>query len=337
MKLLIVGSQSPAAIEIYYIKYLKKAGIEVDVFEPSHFFSVTNLMEKLKFRYFSRSLFHLANKKLIDKVNEFRPGIVWIFKGLEIFPDTLMYLRKQSIYLVNYNPDHPFIRSFASNGGKNVEQCVPLYDLHFCYSRDLAFKINQEYKLKTHWLPFGYELSAEDYRKIQNTSEIHKCCFVGNPDKSRANTIKKLAANGIPIDVYGHNWNKYLDRHKNLSVFGLAMGLDYWNVLRQYRLQLNMFRPYNFNAHNMRTFEIPACGGIQLAPVSDDNEYFFNEGEEIFLYNDTGELHDKIYGALDMPLHIADGIREAARDKVISNHHSYEDRALKAADVLREI
>ena len=336
-QILIVGSKSPLALEKIYFKHLKRLGMEVSFFDPADFYKIQNIKDKINFRYFPGVIYKVANEALLKEIEHVRPDIVWIFKGIEFLPETLQAIKKRNIYLVNYNPDHPFIRTFASSGGRNIVDSVPCYDLHFCYSLSLTETIQSQYKLKSFWLPFGYDLTSLEYEGLQSESEIHKICFIGNPDKIRAKTIKALAKLDYTIEVYGYNWNKFISPGERIRIFNQVLGLEYWRILRKYRVQINIFRPHNINSHNMRTFEIPACGGIQIAPFSRENEIFFENKKEIFLYKDEEELVDIVQDLMDRPIAEINDFREAARSRVVNDHCSYEFRAKYVAGILKDI
>lgn len=334
-KILVVGTTIPSALESYYRMYLDKETFQVTSFNPADLYSVRSIFQKIKFRFFSKYLFKAANNKLIKIITTSRPDAVWIFKGIEFFPETLKKIKEQKVLLVNYNPDHPFIRTFVSHGGQNVEDCIPHYDLHFCYSKDLVLKLQSDYSLKAVWLPFGFDLSEEEYALIPKDEEILKVCFIGNPDAARARIVKLISSHGIPVDVFGYRWDRYLDvKDVNIQIFDQVNGFAYWETLRKYRVQLNYFRPHNINSHNMRTFEIPACGGIQLAPASEEHSQFFKEGEEIFLFKDDSELLEKINTILSLPPDQALRLREAARERVLRNNDSYAERAKQAGETI---
>lgn len=299
-------------------------GIEVDVFDPSHHFPL-NLLNRFLLRTGSLLPYKAANRALLLAAGHFRPDIAWVFKGVEFMPETLLKLKQTGIKLANYNPDHPFIRTSVSHGGKNVETSVPLYDLHFCYSRELSKKIEQEYSIPAAWLPFGYELDEATSMRISQAEEICRIAFVGNPDHIRAGIIRRLVAAGLPVDVYGFGWQRFLSSGLNIRVFDAALGEEFWRKLRQYRVQLNIFRPHNTGSHNMRSFEIPAAGGIMLAPDSPEHRAFFSHGKEAFFYRDEAEMVR--YCRQLLSLKDTSGIREQARQRAHQSGYSYEHRA----------
>jgi spore maturation protein CgeB len=78
----------------------------------------------------------------------------------------------------------------------------------------------------------------------------------------------------------------------------------------------------------MRTFEIPAVGGIQLSPFSTEQAKFFEENKEIFLFKSDGQMISMSKKLLGMPGSEAEEIRKAARTRSINSPYSFEDRAL---------
>jgi hypothetical protein len=99
-------------------------------------------------------------------------------------------------------------------------------------------------------------------------SEGHAgACFVGFTDEDRAEKINLLASQGIPVDVYGTNWDRFFKQGSKARVHGPVFGPDMHRTLRAYRLQLNLFRPHNPGSHNMRSFEVPAVGALCLRPT----------------------------------------------------------------------
>lgn len=331
MRLLIVGSNQSWAIERIYLKYLKELNPDTFLFPAQnllHEYLSSSILNKILFRIGLSGIYNSINKKLIEYAEEIKPEIIWVFKGMEVLPATLKLFKSKGIKLVNYNPDHPFIISGRGSWNKNVFNSVGMYDLHLCYSKLLMKRISEEYKIRTEFLPFGFELDEDIYEKVKNINEIKKVCFIGNPDKIRAEVIKYLVNNGIEVDVYGHNWNRYFSRRENanLKIYDAVYADKFWEIARKYRVQLNIFRPHNTGSHNMRTFEIPAVGGIQLAPDSEEHREFFQEGKEIFLYRTNEELLKKVKSLLEMSKSEADGIRIAAREKSLSADYTYRSR-----------
>jgi spore maturation protein CgeB len=330
MKILLVGSNFKYGIEQYYIKYLRDMGSEI-VHYPAQDISMQdrsrNLFTKILFKAGLYRGYGKINMELTRLAEQENPDVIWIFKGMEILPETLKKLRKD-FKLANYNPDHPYIIAGSGSGNKNVTGSVGLYHLHFCYNSMLQKQIEARFNIPTVFLPFGFELSLSEYTNACVKQEVGKICFIGNPDKTRYDVIAFLAKNGFEVDVYGHGWDQTaVKKLRNVSHFDAIYGSDFWDKLRQYRVQLNIFRKHNIDSHNMRSFEIPAVGGIQLTPYSSEQAGFFSEGSEIFFYKTFPELLDQVKKIMELPEEKINSFREAARARSVNSGYSYRDRA----------
>jgi len=341
MKILVAGSYSHwNALEKHYINYMRPFVRDIQLYP----------WPDIVREYFGGSLFRKVQYRLKlgtnPKIREFNnlflefvkkdlPDIVWVFKGVDLQPETLIQIKELGIKIVNYNPDHPFIRTFRSGGGNEIENAIPLYDLIFCYSKDLIKEIEERFspKIQLVHLPFGYDIPKETQQKADEidleVEEVKKLCFIGGPDSElRFQLLSELIKRDLPIDIYGLGWDKYFGRaKKNFRVFTGVYGEDYWLTLKRYRAQINIFRPHNINSHNMRSFEIPAIGGIQLAPDSIEHREFFQVDKEIKLYTSVEELEAISLDVLQMSLDEAKSIRFAAAERSRNSHYSYQERA----------
>lgn len=326
MRLLVVGSDSIDALENFYVRNLRLSGIEVSVF-PAHsiFYDYykKSLTNKILYKAGFSPVYKQINKELLNIISRDRPDLVIIFKGMEIFPLTLRQIKGMGIRLVNINPDNPFIFTGPGSGNQNVTDSIPLYDLHITYSISILRQL-REMGLRAERIPFGFELSNEMYENAINQTEISRLCFLGNPDKERAGQISEIASR-FPVDVFGNNWKRYL-QHPNVNIQGPAFRQDFWKVLRRYRIQLNLLRVHNLDAHSMRTFEINGVGGIQLAPDTEEHRSFFQDGVEIFLYKDLSQRLDLIGELLEMSAESAMKVREAARNRSLESGYTYSNR-----------
>jgi spore maturation protein CgeB len=336
-KLVIIGSDQTAALEITYQGILVEAGYSVSIFPAQTLFLTYynySIFNKLIYRLgFSRIIAQIQ-RKIKDFILANKPSIVLVFKGMEIRPDTVIWMKNQGITLLNYNPDHPFIFSGKGSGNKNLSNSIKLYDYYFSYAED-AVKSLLEMGVKSVKIPFGFEHTAFEYHELSDSEhEIQKVCFLGNADKNRVFFINQLAKMGLPIDVYGENWQGF-NLESSISVNSGLYGQAFWSTLQKYAVQLNLLRPHNFNTHNMRSFDIPGAGGIMLAPHTKDHATFYKEGKEVFLFNDLTDSFRIAKSILAMTFEQRQEIRKLARIKSLGEH-TYKHRVLdlmKAIDV----
>lgn len=327
---MIVGSDYVWSIERLYKKYLEEAGAEVSFFAAQNRFYEyyhKSVFRKLLFRAGLSGVLGQINESLLAEVERLRPDVIWVFKGMELYPKTLSALRKTGTLLVNFNGDNPFIFTSRGSGNKYVYQSLPLYDLHFTYNLEIKARLDREYNAKTLLLPFGFDVSDEVYEACRLEEEVSRVCFIGNPDPARAGFINELAAANIPIDIFGSPaWSRAIT-NKGVTVHPAIYGDDFWKALRRYRVQLNLMRPHNENSHNMRSFEIPAIGGIMLAPATDEHRLFFEDSEEAFLFTGPDSCIEKAREILSITRDQAGVVRDRARGRSIKDGYSYRDRA----------
>jgi spore maturation protein CgeB len=292
MKILIVGSDYNWSIERIYKRELNKLShevIHVPVQNWHYDYYYKSTLHKVLVRLGINGLENRIQTRLIHEIEGQFFDLIWVFKGMELTPQTLQTLKKQTTRLINFNPDNPFIFSSKGSGNKNITQSIHLYDEHFTYDHEVKSRIELEFGLKCTIVPFGFDKEVISTEELNEVVEINAVCFVGNPDAYRAKILQEILNHGLPVHVYGHDWKKHLS-HPNLTIHGAVYEKEYYKTLRKYRVQLNIMRVHNLNSHNMRSIEIPGCGGIMLAPRTKDHEAFFEEGKEAFFYNDVKDI-----------------------------------------------
>ena len=340
MKILIIGSERNWAFENHYIKHLKKSSEVVSLPAHDYFYDYyyKSIWNKIKFRTGFSRIYHRINNRVLENIFLNHYDVVWIFKGMEIYPQTIREIRKTGTKVVNFNPDHPFLHTFKGSGNRNVRDSVPEYDLHLCYNLQVKEKIEKEYKIQAEWLPFGYE-PHENIILPSQSNEIKRACFIGNPDKYRAEVLSDLATTGIAVDIYGDNWQQWIRTLDSMDInfYPAVFKKDFNTVATQYRLQLNIFRPHNVNSHNMRSIEMPGLGCIMLAPKSQEHNLLFKENSEAVFYNNIEEMKTKANNLLKMPYEQALALRKNALQRSQVSGYSYRDHTEKVLEIFQRL
>jgi hypothetical protein len=337
-RIMIVGSNHKAAMEQYYLKYLQEFNIPHSLFPAQGLFYEyyeASVLNKIFFKLGLATVYKRISEKLIAEVEATKPDVLFVFKGMEIFPSTLKHLKKMGIKLVNYNPDNPFLFSGSGSGNKNVTESLSLFDLHITYDRSIMHELEKK-NLNAAWIPFGFDISDEQFRAAYAEKEVLRVCFLGNPDDTRAAFLNCLATNGLPVDVYGRGWEKF-HLNQNIRQHSAVHGVEYWKVLRKYRVQLNLMRPHNPQSHNMRSIELPAVGGIGLFPDTPDHREFFQVGKELFIFQQLEDCCKMAASLLELPQEEANEIREAARTRSLVGNYSYKNRTLQFLGCVKKL
>lgn len=334
----IFGSNHVSALELVYLKYLSDFGFNVGLFPAQDKFLdyyTRSIINKIIFRLGISSIYAAIDKEFRKAIIAFDPQIVWVFKGMELMPKTIQWLKSRNIKVVNYNPDSPYIFSGRGSGNLNVKKGLPLFDLYMTYDSQILERLKKD-KINAALLPFGFDIPETTFDEAIVAPEIIKACFVGGADAGRVEFLNALSRRGIPIDIYGSGWNKFhLD--PAIQIYPAVYETEFWITLRKYRVQINMLRVHNLTSHNMRTFDIPGVGGIEVAPYTDDHERFFKDGEEIFLYRDVEHCVNIINELLSSSAETVLRYRGAARAASIERKYSYKDRSKQVVTLFSDL
>ncbi|MFN2439889.1 MAG: glycosyltransferase, partial [Chitinophagaceae bacterium] len=133
----------------------------------------------------------------------------------------------------------------------------------------------------------------------------------------------------LKIFIRGLEWERNCRDKKILTRLNATpfYGKDFGNFFRNSRISLNVIDDTNYPAANMRFFEIPAAGGLQLSSVCPEMEQIFKSREHILYFSDTKELITQIDFALKNPEE-SRSIRERSHQFVKENHN-YQNRLTK--------
>jgi spore maturation protein CgeB len=336
-KIIIIGSNHKAALELIFVRELEKLGFSVLLYPAQNIFFeyyYKSVFNKFLYRVGFRSIISKIQNSIKDLVLREHPDKVLVFKGMEVTPQTLQWIRSKGIQLLNYNPDHPFVFSGRGSGNNNVLNSVKLFDCYFSYDKQTVFELKRM-GVPSNELPFGFDHNAFLVSDLEKESEVLKVCFLGNADKYRVRFINTLAGKGVQIDVYGENWGQY-KLHQSVCSYGPKYGAEFWRTLHRYALQLNLLRIHNYLSHNMRTFDIPGASSIMLAPRTQDHQSFFEENDEVFLFSDENEAYDKIKHVLSLTFEERQAIRFRARTKALQKH-TYEHRVAAFVQMCKKL
>jgi hypothetical protein len=318
--ILIIGSNYNWSLERIYRKELLNLGHKVELIPVQNWFYdyyYKYKLNKVIFRLGLSNILSRIQSQLFNEIGEKQYDLIWVFKGMELHPSTLRNLRlKNTKRLINFNPDNPFIFSSKGSGNKFITKSIMHYDMHFTYDKDVKIKIESEFGISCGLVPFGFDSDVLLNSELFLIKEINAVCFIGNPDKYRAGILMDVLKQGLPLHVFGNNWEDFLT-HPNLKCHGPVYEHNYFNILRSYRVQLNIMRAHNLDSHNMRSIEITGCGGIMLAPKTSDHVRFFNENIEAYFYTDSESLIMKAKELLSLDFSKAMQIRMAASKKVL--------------------
>jgi glycosyltransferase involved in cell wall biosynthesis len=342
IKILLVSSFEPWSLALAYFREFRRLGHETIRFDMTTEYEKVSQLTKN--RYTNRVVFPYAagvmNKKLLEVVKNCNPELIFIHKGQSIFPETLKKIKdNMPALLFIFNPDDPFNPNRGASS-KFIRNSISIYDAYFIWSKALVPKLKHAGARRAEYLPFAYDLelhypiSLADEDKKTYGSDV---AFVGTWDEERERWLSELEGHNLAI--WGSDYWKTRCRNKFLSSswkHRVVIGNEMSKVCLNSKINLNILRLQNKGSHNMRTFEIPACGAFMLHERSDEVLEFFEEGKEIECYNSIKEFKDKIDFYLNND-NLRIKVAKAGYERCMRSGYLYGDRVKQILTVYEKL
>jgi spore maturation protein CgeB len=322
ISILIVGQQSHYSLEIFYKKAFHSIGIKkVFLFSNNIYFYLYCLLRSFRLNFFYIPIKYIYQNRLNLFVKKNNFNFIIIFKGIEIDKNYLIELKRKNpkTKIINIFTDDPFNLTSVATSSSSLLSSIPIYDYFFIWSRKIKSKLQKRYNTNKnfYYLPFGFNNRINKINK--NKIDIDYISFVASGDQYRKNIIKKI--NRVKINIFGNSWKKNTGNHiVNAFVYGKKLK----DIVAKSFLSINILRRQNKNSHNMKTFEIPAMGGLLVTSRSKEQNIFFPENKASIMFSSISELQKKIL-FLKKNTKIAERIRQKGFE--LSRYHSYNERA----------
>jgi spore maturation protein CgeB len=285
VKILLVTPSAPYRLGWYCRQALEGLGHAVGIFDFDRKFFPPWRSETI------------LNRRLIQAVSQGKPDIVFVTKGKNIFPKTILALKEScKLIAMNWWPDDPYGFEFS----KGIASC---YDYYFTNDSGLIDDYLAAGAKKVHFLPFG--CNPEVHRRVPLTGEEETAyrsdlCFVGQWSPLREEVLEGLS--DFNLKVWGPGWKKRVRRGSKLrgKVRGSDDGLGGKEMVKAYnatKIVLNIhlwFKSGREDGVNMRLFEAAGCRSFQLSDWKKEIPTLFRVGKEMACYKDGEELRQLI-------------------------------------------
>lgn len=220
----------------------------------------------------------IRGRKLLAKVSQVSPSLIVVVKGCFVGPSLVQGLRRVAPTIC-WNPDSPF-DSALSNSGGFIQTALREYDAYVTWSESVQ-RCVADLRDRVYRIPFGLDLTL--HAPVRGRGEAAgRVVFIGTASPERIVMVERLR-HVSPI-VYGNGWPADIaDVRGPLAAEQLAA------VAGEASWCLNPLRPQNRDSHNMRTFELMACGAAQLTFDTEDHRRFL-PGSSAVLVSSMGEM-----------------------------------------------
>jgi len=294
-KILLVGDY-PTPVYSGTLGSFKRAFDALNYTTLEFYFNINS--KYLRFAKYLNSTLKLLvineQKRLLNFIKQNNITHVLVFKGSYLLPNTIEEIKSKGLVIANFNPDNPF-NTVRASSNFIIREGIKNYHYYYSWSKEICNAINQSDNTdKAIYLPFAVDKSLIDFQPDFNSPDYtYQLAFGANADKERINQIQELlkidAGLSELLFVFGNGWNKLKNvRSKEIK------GKDYFKTIAQSKINLNFLRTQNKGAHNLRTFEIPACGGFMLHEYSEEAMELFKPHEHAVYFSSMEECVDKI-------------------------------------------
>ncbi len=325
---MIVGAVNNFALETSYASAAKNLNCDVVRFDPQkeilkyiEFGKIGKLLDDfLPVVAWSKKM----NRDLIIKVKEEKPGLILLVGGSKILYGTLITIKviHPACKLAWVWPDTP------ANLNANNLSYAKVVDLSAIYSKstiEIFRALGFENPL---WLPLAGDLTLH-WNEL-NTSDDFDCdiSFVGmwRPEREKVLKVIIQKFDRLKIEIIGKYWKRncvdkgLLSKWKGEALFAN----DLANYFNRSRINLNIIDDTNYPAANMRFFEIPTAGGLQLCSSCPEFRDEFVDKRDVLYFENEDQLIEKTNWILTHKNEVGE-IRKAAQQK-IKNSHNYSLR-----------
>jgi spore maturation protein CgeB len=240
-------------------------------------------------------------------------------------------VRRLGVETLNYLTDDPWNPAFRSRW---FLEAAKGYDRVFSTRRANLDDLHRLGCLGATYLPFGFD--ADLFYADEPTDEERKrleadVFFAGGADADRAPLIGALATGGLSVALYGDYWDRFAETRRFAR--GYASPETVRKGIRSCAVSLCLVRRANRDGHSMRSFEVPAAGGVMLAEETDEHRALFGESGLAAIYFRTpADMMEAARHLVGDPRMRARLSAEAHR-LVTGGGHTYVDRLRTMLDV----
>jgi len=226
------------------------------------------------------------------------------------------------------------------NVSDSLISALPMYDLVACYGRLPCAIFGKLGAGAVEWVPLAGDPVLHPSLVTGNPRPSDYSCdvsFVGTWRPEREEALAAICAiPEIRVKIWGDgNWKRFAGKNPMIMKAWQGKGLygaEFSAAVAGSKINLNVIDDTNYPSANMRFFEIPCAGGLEVSSPCPEMEPEFRDGETIFYYRKVKELPELIVKLLGDDKLRADVTRRA-HEKILSGH-TYRHRADKILTAL---
>ena len=310
-KVLVIGPLNEGALAESYARAFERLGMEVVRFDSERAFMQASRFtgNRILRRALRSSLWNAVNREATEIALRVQPALIFALKCTFFHPETVRQIRKSTgSPFVNHYPDHPYIGirwdpREASAQRRDLIDVFREYSILWMWEKSLVERLRKD-GVEAQYLPFAVdpELVPTPQVAAKPLEEgvycelcqcIHDVAFIATYTRYRCAEVAQIRRHKVAI--WGSNWpRKWREAGAQHRVHEPVWGKAFGSICARAHVSLNVLNAENLGGPNMRTFEVPASGGVMLARYSPAQDEFFPEGEAAVYYRSPEEIDDKL-------------------------------------------
>jgi spore maturation protein CgeB len=226
------------------------------------------------------------------------PELIVVVKGEGLPQEAILQLRKAGARCVNVFPDNPFEAGVLVFPPNAIVRRFRAYNKVYVHDR---FAVGQLRRLQIESTYIAFAHDPDVHQPATSLrSDTPRPVFIGNPDEERIRYLR--AVSDLGLEIWGNwAWAKLAagDPLQQCVKGGVLVGHAYAAALGSSAIGINVLRHSQKTAHNMRTFELPACRACMLSERSIGVREHFQDGAEMLTFGNPKELRERVLQLLD--------------------------------------
>ncbi len=238
------------------------------------------------------------NSGLIKAAKEQDSNLIFLEKGLLIYPETIEALRRLPArpLLVHYSPDD---QMNSNNVSRHYRATMELFDVHITTKPFNLVELKELGAKRVILQRVGFDPGL--HRILPDSAEGRRdfgasVSFAGAYEDARGKSIQSLERGEFDVRVWGPGWRRSgIVNTSNITIEGRGVwGEDYVAVINFSKINICFLRKVNRDVSTSRSVEIPASGGFMLGERTEEHLSMFEEGVEAQFFESDDELFEKI-------------------------------------------
>ena len=272
------------------------------------------------------------NEHIAQTLSAAAPDLFLVLNGDLVMPETLTQVRSVGTQVFIIHADNPF-PPWGGNRPETLPSALAC-DAYFIWSRSLVERLADIGIRRVEYLPFAWDSAVFPYIGL-SAAPSHQVVFVGGWDRDREAWLAPIAEQ-FDLEIWGPAYwgtRTRLNGPLRRCWQGAAVeGPQAARLLSDSAIALNPLRKQNLpDGVNMRTFEVPGCGGFSLSTRTAGALAILPEDSASVYFDDIEECCTQIERFLVRPVERVE-LAESAHARV-ANGHEYAHRARRVLDV----